>query len=322
MQINYRLSSESQYPTPIHDTLSGFDWIVDNLLPKRAISRVGRSDAVGQLAVCGEHIGGSLATALALTECRVGQPSIVAAAVNNAVVDWISIDQEPSPKTLVASVKNAIVGKASISGELQGLRDLRRTLFKKPEHYFDPFASPILFFRSAGAEVPPPPPELPTDDLEHLSLLEREHQELGTMNGNTSPLSTQIDSRNPALRKASRRFPSKALGLRLPQFFIATGNASPLRNQADELARSLRQSFVRQSKNATTGYSEFGRKVLEDDELDEDERALAKQQIAEAARKVQLHVGDGLGGWNEGPSGTAGLVEAAKWLKEKMERHA
>ena len=321
-QINYRLSSQHRYPTPIHDVLSGFDWLVDNLLPKRGITRVGRSESIGQFVVYGEHIGGSLATALGLTECRIGRPGIVAAAVSDPVVDWISIDQNVHPKAHVGGLKKAILGDHSALLEFQELRELRARLFKRPEHYFDPFASPILFFRSAGAEVPPPSPELPTNDLEQLSLLEREQldrQEANSASSETDSVTAGIDPRNAVLRKASRRFPSKTLNLRLPQFFIATSNTSPLRSQADELANVLRQSFVRQAKDATPGSSDFGRKVLTDEELDEDERVLAKALIIQAAKKVILHVGDNAGTWSDSLDGNARLCEAAKWLRDKLE---
>jgi hypothetical protein len=47
------------------------------------------------MGVCGELIGGSLATMLALTECRLGESRIAAAAVNNPIVDWVFPDQLP-----------------------------------------------------------------------------------------------------------------------------------------------------------------------------------------------------------------------------------
>jgi acetyl esterase/lipase len=305
--------------------LCGFDWIVENLLLRRGITRVGRAESVGQMAVCGEHIGGSLATALALTECRVGQPGIVAAAVSNPVVDWVSLDQVSKLKAGLSVPKKSRLQESTVRTEVESLLQLRRRLFRKPEDYFDPFASPILFFRSAGAEVPPPPQDIPVDDLEQLSLLQRDEyhrEELGMTSAQADTTSKVDVQHTPALRRASRRFPSKALGLRLPQFNISTGSASPLRGQAEELTHVLRQSFVRQSKYATPGYSEFGRKVLmedEVDELDDDQRAVANRQAAEAERKVELHVHDGPGGWSDGAHGRARFCEAAMWLRQRLE---
>ena len=305
--------------------LSGFDWIVENLLLRRGITRTGRAESVGQMAVCGEEIGGGLATVLAVTECRVGQPGIVAAAVSNPVVDWVSLNQVSKPKARLSVSKKSSPQESAVRMEVDSLLRLRRSLFRKPEDYFDPFASPILFFRSAGAEVPPPPQNIRVDDLEQLSLLQREEQhreQPGVTTDQAYTSSKANDQRHSTLRKASRRFPSKALGLRLPQFNISTGSASPLRDQAEELTHVLRQSFVRQGKHATPGYSDFGRKVLledEVDELDDDQRALANRQAAEAERKGELHVHEGLGGWSDSADDQARLREAAMWLRQKLE---
>jgi hypothetical protein len=77
--------------------LLGYDWVRENLLldefERPYLSRLG---------VCGELIGGSLATMLALTECRLGQSRIGAAAVNSPIVDWVFPDELPvvSPEAL------------------------------------------------------------------------------------------------------------------------------------------------------------------------------------------------------------------------------
>ncbi|KAL5117311.1 hypothetical protein ACEQ8H_004756 [Pleosporales sp. CAS-2024a] len=83
-RINYRASPEHGYPTPVHDVLFGWDWIRDNLL----LDGLDRP-YLARLGVCGELLGGSLATMLALTECRLGESRIAAAAVNNPIVDWV-----------------------------------------------------------------------------------------------------------------------------------------------------------------------------------------------------------------------------------------
>lgn len=315
VQINYRLSEHFKYPTPIHDMLCGYDWIVDNLLPKRSISQPGRSDSVGQLAIYGSHIGGGLASALALTECRKGEPGIVAAALHNPMIDWVSIDEALNSQARHLGAKNPLYNDASTLSQLQRLRYLRKTLFRRPENYFDPFASPILFFRSAGVDVPPPAPEVPVDDLEELSRLERQEayeEEIGVASDTTDP-GPQNMPVQPAMRKASRRFPSKALGLRLPEFHISTDATSPLADQAGELAKVLRQSFVRQSKDANKR-SDFGRKVLmegEEDEMDEDQKAEVERQMEDAKSKVELHVN------NENQRG-ANLGMAVKWLRDRL----
>ena len=323
VKINYRLDNDHKYPTPVHDVLSGYDWIVENLFPKRAITRTGRSESVGRVAVCGELIGGGLATAVALTECRIGQPGVVAAAVNNPIVDWFALDEGTdagAPKSHHPSPENK-------NNELESrtLSRLRTQIFTKPEKYFDPFASPILFFRSPGIEVPPAPEAISVDDLEQLSMHEREdysRRELA-INAREFYLEPPKVGEDGTLkkRKASRRFPGKALGLRLPQFYISTGMTSPLRDQVSELTHLLRQSFVRQSKYAAPGASDFGHKVLlegEEDELDEDQKAALELQIAEAAKKAHFKINDGLGLWNDTLGGKARVLEVAKWFKDKL----
>ena len=97
VRINYRASLQHQYPTPYHDVLYGYDWIQNNLLLDGSAQPY-----AARLGVCGELMGGSIATMLALTECRVGESSITAAAVNNPIVDWVFPNDLPhvSPSEL------------------------------------------------------------------------------------------------------------------------------------------------------------------------------------------------------------------------------
>lgn len=89
-RIRYRASSTHQFPTPVHDVLLGYDWVRENLLPHDC-SRPTRP----RIGVCGELVGGSLAVMLGLTECRLGETRIGAAAVNNPIVDWVFPDDLP-----------------------------------------------------------------------------------------------------------------------------------------------------------------------------------------------------------------------------------
>lgn len=89
-RINYRASAAYSYPTPFHDVLYGFDWVRENLLLDEF-----KRPYLARLGVCGELMGGSLATMLALTECRLGESRIAAAAVNNPIVDWVFPDELP-----------------------------------------------------------------------------------------------------------------------------------------------------------------------------------------------------------------------------------
>lgn len=142
-----------QYPTPVHDTLAGFDWVQDNLQPT-------------QLGIVGSHIGGSLALMLALTEAQ----SVRAVATLEPVCDWPGIDEycvtEDTTMGLAGDGKSANAGmenqkrkhqskkKASAPTDLVPLLKAREKFFASPEQTFDAFASPILFLRSAGRDCP------------------------------------------------------------------------------------------------------------------------------------------------------------------------
>ncbi|KAJ5612576.1 Alpha/beta hydrolase fold-3 [Penicillium lagena] len=156
-------SSFYQYPTPVHDTLAGFDWIRNNLQPE-------------QLGVFGTHVGGSLALMLALTEAQL----VRAVTALEPVCDWPGLDEycisEDSPETQPKSSTDESTGSDSFSltsamkqkrpskrkgfrgavapPDLVPLLDAREQFFARPEKYFDAFASPVLFLRSAGRDVP------------------------------------------------------------------------------------------------------------------------------------------------------------------------
>ncbi|KAF1925088.1 alpha/beta-hydrolase [Didymella exigua CBS 183.55] len=191
VRINYRASSQHQFPTPYHDVLYGFDWIQDNLLLDAS-----QKPYAARLGICGELMGGSIATMLALTECRVGESRIVAAAVNNPVADWVFPDDLPhvsapelpepasseetsfsAEEDMMASFKALKVGalpktkagrkrkpKAVPLTSWQAwadsstiptlpLAEMRSLLFRRQEDMFDRFASPIHFFRSPHAQL-------------------------------------------------------------------------------------------------------------------------------------------------------------------------
>lgn len=138
-----------KYPTPVHDTLAGFDWIHTNLQP-------------AQLAVVGTYIGGSLALMLSLTEAR----SIKAVAALEPVCDWPGLDEyctrEPANTELdenangthAQTPKPKRQRKKAAPSDLVPLLEARSRFFSTPERCFDSFASPILLLRSAGRDVP------------------------------------------------------------------------------------------------------------------------------------------------------------------------
>ncbi|GFF72077.1 hypothetical protein IFM53868_00724 [Aspergillus udagawae] len=137
-QVLYR------YPTPVHDALAGFDWVQQNLQPAR-------------LGVIGTHTGGSLALMLALTEAQ----SVHAVAALEPICDWAGLDEhclmeeQPAHEGNTASKRTrGAGGRVPAAQDLVPLLEAREKFFAKPERYFDAFASPVLFLRSAGKDVP------------------------------------------------------------------------------------------------------------------------------------------------------------------------
>lgn len=176
--LNYRLGSSNStpsranngdaergvqgfmFPTPIHDTLAGFDWIFRHVKPRR-------------LCVFGENIGGSLAMMLGLTEPQ----SVHAIVAEEPVCDWTGLDgyclsppeingDEGTGTAATASSDDEQVTKKRVGRrkskkepttaqpDLMPLLEARRRFFRKPDNYFDSFASPALFLRSAGKDCP------------------------------------------------------------------------------------------------------------------------------------------------------------------------
>ncbi|TKA83033.1 hypothetical protein B0A55_00843 [Friedmanniomyces simplex] len=305
VQLNYRLGPSHPYPTPIHDVLRGYDWVKEHLLPKRIIARLGRSERVGKVAVCGELLGGGLAAMLALTECRAGQPGIVAAALSNPIVDWVDLEDDGITVGKTGRTNTAPSAAAALTTQLHGLRG---KVFRKPEHYFDPFASPMLFLRSPGGAIPPAPPEIPVDDMGHLTQLDRE---------DFRHVSEQSPEDMTPQKRTAKRYPSPLLGLRLPAFHLQAGQSSPLLcSQTEEFTQRLRQAHVRQA-----GEADFGRKVLEEDELDEmdgGERREVVQRELEARKRAQLSVSRDSGLWDDSVAGRARVAEMARWVGEAL----
>lgn len=214
----------------------------------------------------------------------------VAALVNNPITDWTELEDL------------ADSGNANQVLNAQVLLKQRKALFRKSDHWFDNFASPALLFRSAGIEVPRDISSQPFDDMSELARLDREEffqEQLALSSisslGESQPLLVEQEER-VRKRKASRRFPSKALGLRLPSFRITTGEESPLADQAMELAHFMRQSLDRHSQ--TTSH-------------DRDQIVKHPAQYAEKP---------GVGLWDATSNGRASMYESANWLASTLSR--
>ena len=331
MQINYRLSAQHKYPTCIHDVLRGYDWILEHLVPTRAVHRPGRLlKHTTPIAVCGELIGGGLATMLALTECRMNGPCVAAAAVNEPLVDWVFPEEHLEDLDdgidfdgtfgVKSETRKARRGSRKITPsfhafgnngilDADNLLSLRSSYFRKPEDYFDPFASPTLFFRTAGVGVPNAPVVTYLDEFAELARYEREdfarqQLKLSTL-GNVPPILRQPctpTEASRATRKSYRRWPGTASGLRIPHIRVSFGDTSPLSDQAVELAMLFRRSVIAQNKKAAA-----------DDEQVTRNREAA---FALAEHTSQIQATEGIRFW--GDRGSKELGKVAQWLRQSL----
>ncbi|KAL8833110.1 MAG: hypothetical protein Q9170_004492 [Blastenia crenularia] len=213
VRAGYRLSNADSYPKPIHDVLASYDWILKHLVPPN------HSDAPGpsrnpKLGVCGELVGGSLAAMLAITECHDAKTGITAAALGNPIVDW-------SPPFAAPHFE-------STDPFHRGLISLREKSFPNAEARYDPFASPLLFFRTPAFDLPAP-------DYYGLSSLSPEVMKLEAVDETSSGLVSK--------RRSHRKYPPTDSDLRLPITRIHSGKRNPLAEQVAEFAQLIQRSI-------------------------------------------------------------------------------
>jgi acetyl esterase/lipase len=319
VRVNYRLGHGVRYPTPIHDVLTGFDWVKKNLsTAKSSTTRRGRSvGSMSRYGVCGQLVGGSLATMLALTESRLGESRIAAAAVSNPIVDWVfpengemeatsevdsgdPMEHSLKPMEGAKSSRSKKNRKVSTSWDLykdenalssSSLLSARRQLFRKPASYFDSFASPILFFRSPGADVPYDENVFSEDE--------------GT---NTSTIRNR--------RKAHKAFPPTASALVLPEMRISLGAETPLYDQGEELVKLLRRSIIRTREGRAGNQAMLDR--FEEEEVDETRKTIIA--LEEAEKRIEFHMPGRTGIWGSpsDPGWRNDVVDAGAWFRKVL----
>ncbi|KAK5212268.1 hypothetical protein LTR47_007183 [Exophiala xenobiotica] len=160
--VNYRLGlgsdnstdEKTSFPTPVHDVSTALGYLTSSTSPFNE-----GHDEPPRICLVGSHIGGALATMLALTEPN----GIHALAVHEPTVDWVSLDEiveqlRGARLTPRQRQKQKItrfgVDDASVLAAAEDLVKLRAKLFPTPSSYFDPFASPLLFLRAPGRDTP------------------------------------------------------------------------------------------------------------------------------------------------------------------------
>lgn len=153
-----------RWPSPIHDALAGYDHLVRTFSPPPSGANGHSHHQRRDIYVVGSHLGGGLAAALALTESHANEPVAVRGLLSlNGVYNWTTF----LPDHPINASRAALHDEALASGltsstlteddgqDLGAMRVILRKLFAQPADLFDPFASPVLFFHSAGIMVPP-----------------------------------------------------------------------------------------------------------------------------------------------------------------------
>ena len=237
--VNYRLDPARRYPLPVHDVAAGYDWVVRHLVRGDNGHR-DLDKAFGRVGLCGELIGGSLAAALALTECHTRRAGVRAAVLGNPVADWTAMCPVAAPGTAAGGAsrarttttrkrKAAATAPAKSSWEAfapspalpsAAVLRARNACFAAPEDYFDPFASPLLFFKTAATEVPPR-----VDPIDEVFA--------------AWDLSLRAFEKK---RRSARRHPGPDGLLRLPAARVWVGEECVLKDQGIELAQSIARS--------------------------------------------------------------------------------
>lgn len=352
VRINYRASSVHQYPTPCHDVLLGYDWVREHIL----IDEFERP-YLARMGVCGELVGGSLATILALTECRVGESRIGAVAINNPIVDWVFPDELPivQPEDLPEPqygdetqfpADEDMAGSLAIREAIENLQpqkkrgrkrlpktppptswqahreneiiptmtltERRDILFRKPQDYFDRFASPLHFFRSPHAQLILPPQDDVFASQQPDELLDIETQ-MAMNHYATFEDAIKAPPTVPTLsrcRAYARNYPPAGTRLTLPIWNITSGLSSPLNDTTNELAKHLRRSIARQILKTHSGRSRW-------------HDAAEKKQYEEIAQdRVELTSYEGVGLWSQqdpDPATRPRVEEIGAWMKRQLE---
>jgi hypothetical protein len=138
------------WPTPLHDLLFGYSWIIEHLAP----SCGGRRD----IYVHGAYLGATLAASLALTECHRHERFAVRGLIAyNGIYNWTMFLPDHKinkPTGAGRKIAPSLPPAAAEGTPLHTLREEMPELFKGPSDLFDPFASPSLHFQTAGLLVP------------------------------------------------------------------------------------------------------------------------------------------------------------------------
>lgn len=190
--------------------------------------------STSKIGVCGELVGGSLAAMLALTESHSMIQGVNAAAIGNPIVDWTALFTPNKAPVLSKGLVNNSQNDPLVEPAptiLKSLLTIREKLFTKAENYHDPFASPLLFFRTPSSDLPT---EFGRLDLEG---------DLNTCHQTSEAIKK---------RRSLRKYPPRGSNLVHPHMRVDTGNKNVLRDQGTELIELIRRSHSRADAERNT----------------------------------------------------------------------
>ena len=323
MTVNYRLTRNKLFPTPIHDVLAAFDWAVRHLTPTPAVPQPSRRDAywreddakaspsaTAKVGVVGTGVGGSLGLMLGLTECIVNERACVAAvSVTNPICDWSDLE-----------ANSAASFTAGIAGSKRASKSQNKSVAESSTPAVDsPLLLPTGVTNSSALDrrfllhlrtssFPPSSPwkyfdpfaspllflRTPSKDVPGPRSLEDEFTRLMLADDTDSQSKTESDGNKERQRR--RKVPLKwpppgSTGMVMPRMKITVPKDvgdNVIAAQGEEMTRLLRRALVRGSI-AGRGVGDKFWASVEEDEEDEDESAQELSRIKEEAdRWVEL----------------------------------
>lgn len=257
------LPTPHHWPTPLHDISFAYAHLTTTLAPPLPTRRA--------IYLLSSHLGAPLATSLALTESHPHRAFAVRGlAVHNGVYNWtMFLADHPAhrparrrpPKTKRTRQRDG--GNPAAEPDRYGCRAIREMeemmpgLFAKTDNLFDPFASPSLFFRTAGLNIPSSftASETFASQIDHLA------------SASENPDPTPPETTTPP-RRAALIFPPRDSTLKIPEtHFLYTrtsGGKRPKRrgntfeSQALALAEVMRMSVEREVRERMSWDNEVG----------------------------------------------------------------
>ncbi|KAJ4393925.1 hypothetical protein N0V93_003142 [Gnomoniopsis smithogilvyi] len=295
--------SPLHWPTPIHDTLAGFDFLTRSLAPPptgtNGHSRLQRRDVY----IYGSFLGAGLAASLALTEAHANEPMAVRGLLTlNGVYNWTTFLPDHPLNTARLGLQKELgldlaewQRREDTDQDVGMLKALIPSLFQQPANLFDPFASPVLFFHTAGLMVPPsfterwrpeylsdkssaastsssesdaidpydyvysdpedPPPPTPFPEAETDSNSDSETN--SDSDSSAFPdHATTTTTMAPPPRKGYLAFPPRASSLRIPETLLLHSDPPPLPDIPDTVVGQRRRTAVwKKLKNAENSFA-------------------------------------------------------------------